>query len=110
VAVIACAGVLIRFAFSSVMSAAVTVVPTVLGLLLSFNNPNLPIWGILLASCYLVYFSFVIPVNAPHVLLPYSTNTFEIKDTIRMGIPFTVAGVLVIVLLSCTYWRWIGMM
>jgi anion transporter len=108
--VIACAGVLIRFAFSSVMSAAVTVVPTVLGLLLSFNNPNLPIWGILLISCFLVYFSFVIPVNAPHVLLPYSTNTFEIKDTIRMGIPFTLAGVVMIVVLSYTYWRWVGVM
>jgi len=108
--VIALAIVVIRLAFSSVMSAAVTVVPTVLGLLISMNNPRLPIWGILLVSCYLTYFSFILPVNAPHVLLPYSTNTFEIKDVVKLGIPITLAGVAVIVLFSYTYWRWIGMM
>jgi len=110
VGVIAVAIIIIRLAFSSVMSAAVTVVPTVLGLLLSMNNPSLPIWGIVLVSCYITYFSFVLPVNAPHVLLPYSSNTFEIRDTVRMGIPFTLAGVLVVILFSYTYWRWIGVM
>lgn len=108
--VIALAIVIIRLAFSSVMSAAVTVVPTVLGLLVTMNNPKLPIWGILLVSCYLTYFSFILPVNAPHVLLPYSTDTFEIKDAVKLGIPLTLAGIAVIVLLSFTYWRWIGMM
>jgi anion transporter len=108
--VITVAIIMIRLAFSSVMSAAVTVVPTTLGLLLSMNNPKLPIWGVLLVSCYITYFSFILPVNAPHVLLPYSSNTFEIKDTIKLGIPLSLAGVAVVILFCYTYWHWIGMM
>ena len=77
-AIITVAFVIIRFAFSSILSASVTAIPTVLGLIM--NNPKLPIWGMLLITTFTAYFAFVIPVNGAHVLLTYSTDTFELKD------------------------------
>jgi solute carrier family 13 (sodium-dependent dicarboxylate transporter), member 2/3/5 len=109
-AIIVVAIVIIRFAFSSILSAAVTVVPTILGLLLGMNNPDLPIMGMLLISTYTVYFAFILPVNAPHVMIPYATDTFEIKDCIRVGGPLTLAGIVLVVLFSYTYWSWLGLM
>ena len=109
-AIITVAFVIMRFAFSSILSASVTAIPTVLGVLLSMNNSRLPMWGMLLITTYTSYLSFVLPINAAHVLLTYSTDTWELRDSFRVGGPLTLAGVALIILFSYTYWRWIGMM
>lgn len=107
--VITLAILVIRFAFASITSATAALVPTVLGFLVSLNNPNLPMWGMTLIATYGVYFAFILPVNSPQAMIPYATNTFETKDMAKVGIPMTIIGVGMFFLFLFTYWHWVGM-
>ncbi|WP_378953450.1 SLC13 family permease [Pelosinus sp. sgz500959] len=109
-AVIAVPLIIIRLAFSSIVALGALVVPTILGLLVSFNDPSISVWSITLISSFLVYFSFLLPVNTPATLLTYATDTYELKDMLRLGIPLTILGLLVYVLFTHTYWHWIGLL
>ena len=108
--VIAVPLIIIRLAFSSIVALGALVVPTILGLLVSFNDPSISVWSITLISSFLVYFSFLLPVNIPATLLTYATDTYELKDMLRLGIPLTILGLLVYVLFTHTYWHWIGLL
>ena len=109
-AVIAVPLIVIRLAFSSIVALGALVVPTILGLLVSFNDPNISVWSITLISSFLVYFSFILPVNTPATLLTYATDTYELKDMLKLGVPLTILGLLVYVLFTHTYWHWIGLL
>jgi sodium-dependent dicarboxylate transporter 2/3/5 len=98
----------IRFAFASITSASATLIPLVLALLLSFENPTLPISGMALIATYTVYFSFVLPVSAPQNMIAYGTNTFNVRDFMKIGIPLSIISLLLLVLFWCTYWRWLA--
>ncbi|MDU2064309.1 MAG: DASS family sodium-coupled anion symporter [Sporomusaceae bacterium] len=107
--IIAIALLVIRFAFASITSSAAALVPTVLGFLVSLNNPSLPMWGMTLIATYTVYFAFILPVNSPQAMIPYATNTFEVKDMAKVGIPLTIISLGVLVLFIFTYWHWLGL-
>jgi anion transporter len=100
----------IRFAFASITSATAALVPTVIGFLLSLNNPSIPMWGMTFISTVCVYIAFCLPVNSPQAMIAYGTNTFEVKDMIRIGIPTTIAAILLIVVFTYTYWHWVGLL
>jgi anion transporter len=100
---------IIRFAFASITAATAALLPTVIGFLLSLNNPSLPMWGMTFISTMCVYMAFVLPVNAPQAMIPYSTDTFEVKDMMRIGIPTTIAALVLIVIFTQTYWHWLGL-
>jgi solute carrier family 13 (sodium-dependent dicarboxylate transporter), member 2/3/5 len=57
-----------------------------------------------------ISFGFLLPVNAPQNMLAYRTGTFTVRDFIKSGIPLTIAGYLLILLFSATYWKWIGLL
>ncbi|MDU2065363.1 MAG: DASS family sodium-coupled anion symporter [Sporomusaceae bacterium] len=101
--------IVIRVAFSSIVALAAIVVPTMLGLLTNFNNPDIPIWSVTLISSFLVYFSFLLPVNTPATLLTYSTGTYEQSDMLKIGIPLTLLGLGAYILFVNTYWHWLGL-
>ena len=42
-------------------------------------------------------------------MIAYSTETFEVKDFIKTGIPLTILAYLVTLLLTKTYWTWMGL-
>ena len=107
-AVIAVPLIILRLCFASIVALGALSVPTIMGLLVGFNNPNISEWGVTLISSFLVYFSFLLPVNTPATLLTYATDTYELKDMLKLGIPLTILGLLVYVLFSYTYWHWIG--
>ena len=100
--------VFIRLAFASITSATATLIPTVLALLLSFGNPALPVWGMALIATFTLYFSFILPVSDPHLMIPYSTDTFDVKDLMKIGIPLTLIALVLVVIFWFTYWRWLG--
>ena len=58
---------------------------------------------------YVVSFGFILPVNAPQNMIAYGTNTFEVRDFVRSGIPLTIIGFGLIMLLGMTYWKWLGL-
>jgi len=100
--------IIIRLAFASITSASATLIPLVLALLLIFQNPALPMWGMALIATYTVYFSFILPVSAPQSMIAYGTDTFDVKDFMKVGIPLSVISLLLLVVFWCTYWRWLG--
>lgn len=101
--------IIMRFAFASITAATATLIPTVLALLLSFGNPSLPMWGMTMIATISLYFSFVLPVSDPHLMVAYGTDTFEVKDLMKIGIPLTIISLLLLVVFWFTYWRWLGM-
>ncbi|VBB09820.1 sodium/sulphate symporter [Lucifera butyrica] len=107
--VIAVALLIIRFAFASITSATAALVPTVLGFLISLGDANLPMWGMTFIATMTVYFAFILPVNSPQGMVPYATNTFEVKDMAKVGIPLTIIGFAVLILFMFTYWHWLGL-
>jgi anion transporter len=107
-AILVAALVIMRFAFASITAATATLVPTVIGLLLSLGNPSLPMWGMSMIATISLYFSFVLPVSDPHLMIAYGTDTFEVKDLMKIGIPLTVIALLLLIVFWFTYWRWLG--
>ncbi|MBU2699773.1 anion transporter [Sporomusaceae bacterium BoRhaA] len=101
---------ILRLAFASITAATAAVVPTVVGFLLSLNNPSLPMVGMTMLSTYAVYYAFFLPVNSPQAMIAYATDTFETKDMIRIGIPTTIVGLIIFFVFVFTYWQWVGML
>jgi anion transporter len=101
--------IFIRFAFASITSATATLIPTVLALLVSFENPTLPVTGIAIIATFSLYFSFILPVSDPHLMIAYSTDTFDVKDLMKIGIPLTVIALILLIVFWFTYWRWLSM-
>lgn len=107
--IIVVALIIIRFAFASITSATAALVPTVLGFLVSLGNASLPVFGMTLISTFTLYFSFILPANSPQAVIAYSTNTFDVKDMARIGIPLTVCAVGLLIIFFFTYWHWLGL-
>lgn len=100
---------IIRFAFASTTSSAAALVPTVIGFLLSLNEPELPMWGMSFIATMTVYFSFILPVHSPQAMIPYATQSFEVGDMAKIGIPFTIISLGVLLVFIFTYWSWLGL-
>lgn len=101
--------VVLRLAFASDVAMAALVVPTLLGLFSGFHIPGLPVVGLTLLTSFSVYFSYILPVNTPAAMMAYASDTFEIRDMIKMGTALTIAGVLLFFVFVKTYWHWIGL-
>jgi len=108
--VIVLALTVIRFTFSSITASTSALVPTVIGFLLSLKEPTLPMWGMTFIATMAIYFAFILPVNSPQGMIAYATDTFEVKDMAKVGIPMTIAGLAVLVLFVFTYWHWVGLL
>lgn len=78
-------------------------------MLQQLKTPGVNIVGMTMILQYVVSFGFVLPVNAPQNMIVYGTNTFEVRDFVRSGIPLTIIGFALIMLLGATYWRWLGL-
>ena len=55
-----------------------------------------------------VSFGFILPVNAPQNMVAYGTGAFRPKDFVKTGLVLTVVGYALVLLLSATYWKWMG--
>lgn len=42
-------------------------------------------------------------------MLAYGTGAFTTRQFLKTGIPLTIAGYLLVLLFSATYWKWIGL-
>lgn len=106
--VIAVPLLIIRMAFASIAAFVSTGVPAVLGFLISLNDPDIPLGYMTLLTTFLMYYSFLLPVNTPSALMAYSTDTYELKDMLKVGIPLTILAYGTFVLFLFTYWHWLG--
>jgi len=103
--------VLLHLGFASATALASAMIPIVIAILLKAQagNPALNAVGLTVIIHFTVCFGFILPVNAPQNMVAYSTGAFEARDFRRTGIPLTILAYLTVLLLSATYWKWIGL-
>lgn len=102
--------IVIHLGFASATALAAAIVPILIAVLQSVKTPGVNVVGMTMVLQYVISFGFILPVNAPQNMVAYGTETFEVKDFIKTGIPLTIAAYLLIVLLGVTYWKWLGVM
>jgi di/tricarboxylate transporter len=57
---------------------------------------------------FVVSFGFLLVVNAPQNMVAFGTGTFGGRDFTRSGLWITLAGYAVVLLLTATWWDWLG--
>jgi di/tricarboxylate transporter len=100
--------VVIHLGFASASALAAAMIPIAIGVLLQLNRPGMNTVGLVMLLQFAVSFGFILPVNAPQNMLAYGTGTFAARDFVRTGIVIMGMAYGLFVLLSLTYWRWLG--
>jgi anion transporter len=109
IAVLSAFLIVIHLGFASATGLSAAMIPIVISVFQALKTPGLNMVGMTMVIQYVICFGFILPVNAPQNMVAYSTETFEAKDFIRTGIPITLAAYAGIILMSMTYWNWIGL-
>lgn len=108
-AILAAFLIIIHLGFASATALASAMIPIMISILQSVKTPGINVVGMTMILQYVVSFGFILPVNAPQNMVAYGTDTFEVKDFIKTGIPLTIIAYGIILLLSATYWKWLGL-
>ena len=108
IAIVALFNILIHLGFASATSLASALIPVFIALASTLDAPNGGI-GFVIIQQFVICFGFLLPVSAPQNMLAYGTGAFTTKQFLKTGIPLTVVGYLLVLLLSATYWHWIGL-
>lgn len=102
--------ILIHLGFASATALSSAMIPIVISVLQGAAQYSpLNVVGMTMILQYVICFGFILPVNAPQNMVAFSTEAFEAKDFIKTGIPLAIAAYAVILLLSMTYWKWLGL-
>lgn len=107
-AILAAFLIVIHLGFASATALAAAMIPIIISILQGVQTQGINVIGMTMVLQYVVSFGFILPVNAPQNMIAYGTDTFEVKDFIKTGIPLTIIGYLTILLLGATYWKWLG--
>ena len=109
IALVSLFNILIHLGFASATSLASALIPVFIAL--AGTLPGLPDQGIgfVVIQQFVICFGFLLPVSAPQNMLAYGTGAFTTRQFLTTGIPLTIAGYLLVLLLSATYWHWIGL-
>lgn len=101
---------IIRLAFTSITSCITALIPALLGFLVGLENPVIPIVGILMGTCVMAHDIFLTPVNSANTMIAYGTEAFKPKDMFRIGVPITIAVMLLLLPWMLIYWPMVGLM
>ena len=101
--------IIVHMGFVSAAGLASAIIPIIISVLQQLKTPGVNVIGMTMILQYVVSFGFILPVNAPQNMIAYGTNTFEVRDFVRSGIPLTLIGFALIMLLGSTYWKWLGL-
>lgn len=99
---------IIHLGFASATALAAAMIPILISILQSIQLPGMNVVGMTMILQYVISFGMILPVNAPQNMVAYGTDTFEVKDFIKIGIPLTIIGYLLILLFGATYWKWLA--
>lgn len=101
--------IVIHMGFASATGLAAAIIPIIISVLQYLKTPGVNIVGMTMILQYVVSFGFILPVNAPQNMIAYGTDTFEVHDFVRAGIPLTIIAFALIMILGATYWKWLGL-
>ena len=101
--------ILIHLGFASATALSSAMIPIIISVLQGASeHAPLNVVGMTMILQYVMCFGFILPVNAPQNMVAFSTETFEARTFVKTGIPLTIIAFAVIMLMSVTYWSWLG--
>jgi di/tricarboxylate transporter len=100
--------VVVHLGFASATALASAMIPIVIAVLQGVATPGINIVGLTMVLQFVVSFGFILVVNAPQNMVAYGTETFVARDFVRTGLVLTVIAIALVMLLSATYWHWLG--
>ena len=100
--------IVIHIGFASATAVASSMIPIMIAILQNLDMPLLNIIGVTMVLQFVVSFGFILPVNSPQGILAFATDTFTAKDCIKVGLPITIIGYLLLLIFSQTYWKALG--
>ena len=109
IAIVSLFNIIIHLGFASATSLASALIPVFIALAARLDVPNGGI-GFVVIQQFVICFGFLLPISAPQNMLAYGTGAFTTRQFLKTGIPLTIAGYLLVLLLSATYWQWIGLL
>lgn len=101
--------IIVHLGFASATALAAAMIPIMISILQELKTPGINIVGMTMILQYVVCFGFILPVNAPQNMIAYGTGAFTVREFMKVGIPFTIVGYILIVIFSMTYWSWMGL-
>lgn len=101
--------IIVHLGFASATALASAMIPIMISILKELKAPGISMVGMTMILQYVVCFGFILPVNAPQNMIAYGTGTFTVKDFMKVGIPFTIAGFVLLMVFAVTYWSWLGL-
>ena len=107
-AILAAFLIVIHLGFASATGLAAAMIPIVISVLQGIRTPGINVLGMTMILQYVISFGLILPVNAPQNMVAYGTNTFEVRDFVRTGIPLTIIAYLLVLVMGATYWKWLG--
>ncbi|MBM6824392.1 DASS family sodium-coupled anion symporter [Veillonella magna] len=108
IAIIAAFLILIHLGFASATALAAAMIPIVISIFQRVALPGIDAAAATMILQFSVCFGFILPVNSPQGMVAYSSDTFEVKDFIKTGVPITIIGYILLVVMAATYWHWLG--
>ena len=109
IAIVSLFNIIIHLGFASATSLASALIPVFIALAATLDVPNGGI-GFVVIQQFVICFGFLLPISAPQNMLAYGTGAFTTRQFLKTGIPLTIVGYLLVLLLSATYWQWIGLL
>ena len=100
--------IVVHLGFASATAVASSMIPIMIAVLQGLGNDALNIVGITMVLQFVVSFGFILPVNSPQGILAFSTETFSAKDCIKVGLPLTIIGYVLMLIFAQTYWHVLG--
>jgi sodium-dependent dicarboxylate transporter 2/3/5 len=100
--------VVIHLGFASATALAAAMIPIVIAVLKGVATPGMNLIGMTMLLQFVVSFGFILVVNAPQNMVAYGTETFTARDFVRTGFVLTLVALGLVMLLSATYWHWLG--
>lgn len=109
-AVLAAFLIIIHLGFASATALAAAMIPIIISILQGMPpEAGVNVVGMTMLLQYVISFGFILPVNAPQNMVAYATETFEVKDFIRTGVPLCIIAYVLTLVLASTYWKWLGL-
>ena len=110
VAIMAAFLILVHLGFASATALAAAFVPIVISVLLEVSRAGVPVnvLGVTMILQFTISFGFMLVVNAPQNMVAFGTGTFGGRDFTRSGVLITAVGYALILLLTATWWDWLG--
>lgn len=102
--------IIVHLGFASATAVASAMIPIMIAVLKSLNIQGLNIIDITMLLQFVVSFGFILPVNSPQGILAFATDTFTAKDCMKVGIPLTVIGYVLLLVFAQTYWKVLGIL